>query len=153
MVGRQKLSGKQEEIRFKVCTSLCKNIIPETDHLKRGAYFRLPCRALIVGDHLNADAITAAIVANNQGTPARLVLIVVSFRRRPLSPLIPPSIDRVCRRRPSIVHAVTVHQSSVPSPSIDRSCRHLSLTAATTHSTCPSNRRRGPPRPRPRGHR
>ena len=41
MVGQQKLSGKQEEIQFKVCISLCKNIMPETDHLKRGAYFRV----------------------------------------------------------------------------------------------------------------
>ena len=37
---------------------------------------RLPCRALIVGDHLNADAITTAIIANDHGTPAHLVLIV-----------------------------------------------------------------------------
>ena len=41
MVGRQQLSGKHEEIQFKVCISLCKNILPETDHLKRGAYFRV----------------------------------------------------------------------------------------------------------------
>jgi hypothetical protein len=41
MVGRQKLSGKQEKIQFKVCISLCKNIMPNTDHLKRGAYFSL----------------------------------------------------------------------------------------------------------------
>ncbi len=41
MVGRQKISGKQEKIRFKVCISLCKNIMPETDHLKWGAYFRV----------------------------------------------------------------------------------------------------------------
>jgi hypothetical protein len=82
---------------------------------------RLPCCALITGDHLNVDAITAAIIANDQGTPARLFLIVVTFRRRPLSPLIPPSIDRACRHRPSIVHAATIHQSFVP-PSIDRLC-------------------------------
>ena len=41
MVGRQTISGKQEKIRFKVCISLCKNIMPETDHLKWGAYFRV----------------------------------------------------------------------------------------------------------------
>jgi hypothetical protein len=70
---------------------------------------RLPCRALIAGNHLNADAITAAIIANNQGMPARLFLIAVSFRRCPLSLLIPPSIDRACRRRPFIVRAITVH--------------------------------------------
>jgi len=38
MVGRQKLSGKQEEIQFKVCIFLCKNIVPSTDRLKRRAY-------------------------------------------------------------------------------------------------------------------
>ena len=37
---------------------------------------RLPCRALIAGDHLNVDAITTAIIANDQGTPACLFLIV-----------------------------------------------------------------------------
>jgi hypothetical protein len=67
----------------------------------RDISMRLPCRALIAGDHLNADATTTAIVANNQGTPALLFLIVVSFRRRPLSSLIPPSIDRLCLRHPS----------------------------------------------------
>ena len=45
---------------------------------------QLPCRALIAGNHQkNADAITAAIVTNNQDTPAHLFLIVVSFRRCP----------------------------------------------------------------------
>jgi hypothetical protein len=40
----------------------------------------LPCRALIAGDHLNADAITAAmIVLSEQGTPARLFFIVHFF--------------------------------------------------------------------------
>jgi hypothetical protein len=32
---------------------------------------RLPCRALIAGNHLNADAITTAIITNDHGTPAR----------------------------------------------------------------------------------
>jgi hypothetical protein len=41
MVGRKKLSGKQEEIRFMVCISLCKNIVPNTDRLKRGAYIKV----------------------------------------------------------------------------------------------------------------
>jgi hypothetical protein len=40
MVGRRLLSGKEHEIRFKVCISLCNNIVPETDKLKRRAYFR-----------------------------------------------------------------------------------------------------------------
>jgi hypothetical protein len=129
---------------------------------------RFPCRALITGDHLNADATTTAIVANDQGTPAHLFLIVVSFCRCPLSPLIPPSIDRACRRRPSIVRATAVHQSFVPPPSIDCSCRrHPSQSSRRPsivtppfifvdcchHSTRPSNCCRGPPRPRSRGHR
>jgi hypothetical protein len=42
----------------------------------RAIPMRLPCRALIAGNHLNADAITAAIVSSNQITPARLFLIV-----------------------------------------------------------------------------
>jgi len=37
---------------------------------------QLPCCALIAGDHLNADAITAAIISSDQGMPARLFLIV-----------------------------------------------------------------------------
>ena len=74
---------------------------------------RLPCRALIAGDHLNVDAITAAITAKDQGTPARLFLIVVSFHRCPLSQLIPPSINRACRYRPSIVRAAAIHPSIV----------------------------------------
>ena len=41
MVGQQQLFGKQEEIWFKVCISLCKNIVSKTDHLKRGVYFRV----------------------------------------------------------------------------------------------------------------
>ena len=40
---------------------------------------RFLCRALIAGNHLNTDAITAAIVANNQGTSACLFLIVCFF--------------------------------------------------------------------------
>jgi hypothetical protein len=43
----------------------------------RDILMRLPCRALIAGDHLNADAITAAMItSSDQGTPARLSLIV-----------------------------------------------------------------------------
>ena len=41
MVGRQKLSGNQAAIRFKVCIALCKNIVPKTDYLKGGAYRRV----------------------------------------------------------------------------------------------------------------
>ena len=41
MVGRQQLSGKQEEIQFKVCILLCKHIVPETARLKIGAYIRV----------------------------------------------------------------------------------------------------------------
>ncbi len=33
---------------------------------------QLPCCALIAGNHLYVDSITAAIVANDQGKPARL---------------------------------------------------------------------------------
>jgi hypothetical protein len=87
---------------------------------------RLPSCALIAGNHLNADVITSAIITNDHGTPARLflivrffsvhLLIVVSFRRRPLSPLTPPSIDRSCYRCP-----ITSPTSIVitPPPSID----------------------------------
>ena len=42
MVGRRFFSGKEHEIRFKVCILLCKNIVPETEKLKRRAYFQ--CR-------------------------------------------------------------------------------------------------------------
>ena len=41
MVGRRLLSGKEHKIRFKVCIALCKNIVPETEKLKRRAYFRV----------------------------------------------------------------------------------------------------------------
>ena len=41
MVGRRLLSGKEHEIRFKVCIALCKNIVPETEKLKRRAYIRV----------------------------------------------------------------------------------------------------------------
>ena len=51
MVGRQQLSDKREEIRFKVCILLCKNIVPETDHMKRGAYFRVSENCLTWGYH------------------------------------------------------------------------------------------------------
>jgi hypothetical protein len=33
---------------------------------------RLPCHALTAGNHLDANTISAAIVANNQGMPACL---------------------------------------------------------------------------------
>jgi hypothetical protein len=33
---------------------------------------RLPCHALIADNHLDVEAITAAIIANNQGKPACL---------------------------------------------------------------------------------
>jgi hypothetical protein len=39
----------------------------------------LPCCALIASNHLNTEAITTAIVANDQGTLARLFLIVRFF--------------------------------------------------------------------------
>jgi hypothetical protein len=38
---------------------------------------QLLCRELIAGDHLNADVITAAIVLNDQGTPACLFLLII----------------------------------------------------------------------------
>jgi hypothetical protein len=41
MVGWRMLSGKEDKIQFKVCISLCKNIVPETDPLKKGAYIRV----------------------------------------------------------------------------------------------------------------
>jgi hypothetical protein len=43
MVGRQKLSGNQAVIQFKVCIALCncKNILPKTDYLKGEAYRRV----------------------------------------------------------------------------------------------------------------
>ena len=103
----------------------------------------LPCRALIAGDHLNAVAITAAIVANNQCTPARLFLIVVSFRRVTANTAIhqscvpPPSIDRACRHRPSIVRAAAVHRSFVPSSFVD--CRHHSQHAPIKSPQRPSS--------------
>ena len=41
---------------------------------------QLPCRSLIAGDHLNVDAITAAmIVWSEQGAPARHFFIVHFF--------------------------------------------------------------------------
>ena len=39
--GRKKISGRQEDIRTKVTLSICKNIVPETDRLKPGAYVRI----------------------------------------------------------------------------------------------------------------
>jgi hypothetical protein len=79
---------------------------------------QLLCCALIARDHLNADAITAAIVANDQGMPARLFLIVVSFPRHLLLPLIPPYINRACHRGPLIMCAAAVHRLCVPLTSI-----------------------------------
>jgi hypothetical protein len=40
VLGRKAFAGKQEEIRFKFSISL-KNIVPEIDHLKSGAYIRV----------------------------------------------------------------------------------------------------------------
>jgi len=96
---------------------------------------QLLCHALITGDHPNADAITAAIGANDQGTPAHLFLIVVSFRHHPLSPLIPPSINRACLPPPSIDRSCHQHpsQSSHQSSIVNHDAAvHLSLTATTT---------------------
>ena len=39
--GRKKISGRQEDICTKVTLSICKNIVPETDRLKPGAYVRI----------------------------------------------------------------------------------------------------------------
>ena len=39
--GRKKLSGRQKDIRTRVTLSICKNIVPETDRLKAGAYVRI----------------------------------------------------------------------------------------------------------------
>ena len=39
--GRKKISGRQEEICTKVSLSLCKNLVPETDRLRAGAYARI----------------------------------------------------------------------------------------------------------------
>ena len=50
--------------------------LPHVEKLKiaaancRDIPMRLPCHALIAGDYLNADAITAAIVSSEQGTLA-----------------------------------------------------------------------------------
>ena len=77
---------------------------------------RLPCHALIAGNHLDADAITAAmIVSSEQGAPARLFFIVHFFpciflivvsplpllvtHRHPSRPFLIATPSRRCRHR------------------------------------------------------
>jgi len=57
MVGRRLLSGKEHEIRFKVCISFCKTIVPETDKLKRRAYF-------LVSQELSSLGVSPRFVAD-----------------------------------------------------------------------------------------
>jgi hypothetical protein len=47
--GRKKLSGRQEDICFLVTLSLCKNLVPETDCLKAGAFIRIANDLITLG--------------------------------------------------------------------------------------------------------
>ena len=76
---------------------------------------RLPCHALIAGNHLDADAITAAmIVSSEQGAPARLFFIVHFFPCIFLI-VVSPLPLLVTHRRPSRLFLI-----ATPS----RRCRH-----------------------------
>jgi hypothetical protein len=111
----------------------------------RAIPMRLPCRALIASDHLNADAITAAIVSSDQGMPARLFLILrflsmhlfdccvssaVAHRNAipPLPLLQPPCIDcvhRTATHLPLSYRGAVVHRDRA-------TVVHLTSTATTT---------------------
>ena len=69
---------------------------------------RPPCRALIAGDHLNADAITAAIISSEQGTPTRLL-----FYRHLFDCCVSSA---VAHRAPSSIAAVSHHDAIPPLP-------------------------------------
>ena len=117
---------------------------------------RLPCRALIAGDNLNADAITAAmIVLSEQGTPARLFFIVHFFpciflivvsplpllvaRRRPSWPFLIATPSRRCRLRcASIVSFAPppIRRCPIVSPSAVISRRHCPLRTRRRRPSC-----------------
>jgi hypothetical protein len=116
----------------------------------------LPCRALIAGDHLNADAITAAmIVSSEQGTPARLFFIVHFFpciflivvsplpllvaRRRPSWPFLIATPSRRCRLCcASIVSFAPppIRRCPIVSPSAVISRRHCPLRTRRRRPSC-----------------
>ena len=138
---------------------------------------RLQCRALIAGDHLNADAITAAIVSSEQGTPARIFFIVIFLivvsplplfiaRRLPSRPFLITMVSRLCRcrcRRASIVSIarLPIRRCPIASPSAvlsrrrrpSRMHRRRLSPVDCNHNRRPSKCCSGPPRPLPRGHR
>jgi len=152
MVGWRLLSGKEHEIRFKVCIVLCKNIVPETEKLKRRAYFRVSQEVFSLGvsprfvadvwqkhkgdilDPLNKDLYMVVKrnrdlavferfqFSSEQGTPARLFFIIIFLIV--VSPL-PLLIARCCPSRPFLI--------ATPS----RRC----AAAAAVHRSCPSRRR------------
>jgi hypothetical protein len=103
---------------------------------------RLPCCALITGDHLNADAITVTIVLRDQGTPARLFLIVRFLSMHLLDCYVSSTIahlHRAAAHSPLSYHAAVVHRdhghcSSQRRPA-DRAAAHslLSYRAAIIH--------------------
>ena len=131
----------------------------------RAIPMRLPCRALIAGDHLNADAITAAmIVLSEQGAPARLFFIVHFFPCiflivvSPL-PLLIATLSRRCRchrRRASIVSIVLppicccpiAPPSSIaiaPPPSISRRLPPQQATIKMPQRPSSASSKRAPP--------
>jgi len=89
---------------------------------------RPPCRALIAGDHLNADAITAAIISSEQGTPTRLL-----FYRHLFDCCVSSA---VAHRAPSSIAAVSHHDAIPPLPlpplpcidRVHRAATHLPLS-------------------------
>jgi len=137
---------------------------------------RLPCHALIASDYLNADAITAAIVASEQGMLARLFFIIIFLivvsplplliaRPRPsrLFLITTLSCRRRCHRRSASILSIApppIHHCLIASPSAVLSRRHRpSQTRCRRPSRvdCDHNRRpskccSGPPQPLPRGH-
>jgi hypothetical protein len=140
---------------------------------------QLPCRALIAGDHLNADAITSAIISSEQDAPARLFFIVIFLiavsplpllivRRRPSRSFLITTPSRRCccrcrRHRASIVSIAPppIRRRPVALPFAVLSCCRCPSRTRRCHPSrvdCDHNRRpskccSGPPRPLPRGHR
>jgi hypothetical protein len=90
---------------------------------------QLPCCALIAGDHLNADAITAAIISSDQGMPARLFLIVHFLSMH----LFDCCVSSAVAHSPLSYRAAVVHRDRAAIVHRDRAAAvHLASTATTT---------------------
>ena len=137
-----------------------------TANNSRDIPMRLPCHALIAGNHLNADAITTAIISSDQGTPSHLFLIVRFLSMHLIDCCVPAAVAH-CDAVPPLpvpLSPLPLWHQLCPSgrrPSATAQSRHhrpLGLRRRRPscvdchHHMQPSKRRRGPPWPLPRGH-